>query len=639
MSRSNSLRESDPRRFNEWIVDDRIGGGGQGTTFLVHDESRDAVVKWFHPTDEPARVEREARLLAQLTDVPGIPEVLDLGELHARAWVAMERIDGDTLANVIRDYGHYSLEKWSRLVGDLSAVLDAVHEAGVVHRDIKPPNIMIDSTGLPWLVDFGLGVADDAHSMTNSEMVAGTPQYASPELWLKGLGALTPAADVWCLGVSLLEAALGYLPGPEAVAREDGMAGLPAWQRETIAACLQNDPDDRCTAFDLASVMVGSKTATVLREWSVSAHVAECDVWPLVATGLVDCGFTELAIAMAVRHGESVERSRVLARGYLSALFQERIGVADEALASLDPHLGSIVMRDGAGGLDREGNHAQARELAASIACSGCRFEALSTLTDRAARQGDVDRFVALAEAYPMIVPGLTYTWRTFYLWGEAKERLLADDRAALLLQVEPQRASFRHDKDEGEPERGSSARDAWNSLSDLKKATASGDAEALGRSILEIPDSAVRRAVAQRHLDDCVGLAHQIATEDHWSASARIHSAEDLAIAMHGLASIPLTDYFANMYVRYLLAVQRYGEIPQFLMPLPLVQRIDGALALLEQSLDDNLDAGRDHALTILQDWPTDAVERPIVALLLLAADASGFRMHSGTWSRLLGW
>ncbi|MCA9712934.1 MAG: serine/threonine protein kinase, partial [Myxococcales bacterium] len=179
-----------------------------------------------------ARFRREART-AQSLDHPGIARVLDFGEQDGAAWLAMELVEGRSLQRLLaahadpRDVDHAravavlgSPRRLAELIAGVADALDHAHRAGIVHRDVKPANVMVRDDGRPVVLDFGLATAHDGGgSLTRTGDFLGTPLYMAPE---QAVGAEngTASSDVYALGAVLFECLCGrppVAPGPLAV--------------------------------------------------------------------------------------------------------------------------------------------------------------------------------------------------------------------------------------------------------------------------------------------------------------------------------------------------------------------------------------------------------------------------------------
>ena len=158
-----------------------------------------------------ARAEREARLTARLNHphVVGVYNLVVDEESDAR-WLVMEYVDGPTLAQLVRDEGRLSSDAAAPLMWQTADALAAAHAAGIVHRDVKPSNILLDRNRRVKLTDFGIARITSDPSLTQTGMVTGSPAYLAPEIAAGRRG--DEAADVWSLGATLFHALSGRPP-------------------------------------------------------------------------------------------------------------------------------------------------------------------------------------------------------------------------------------------------------------------------------------------------------------------------------------------------------------------------------------------------------------------------------------------
>jgi hypothetical protein len=255
------------RFANKFVLEREIGSGGMSRVFLGRDEvlDRPVAIKVLKPdlgeTDIGARFRREGRTAARLSH-PNIVQVYDAGEgeIDGRetSYIVMEYVPGGDLKELIDRLGTLSGRDLTELSG-VAAGLAHAHERGIIHRDIKPHNILLDENGRPKLADFGIARALDATTATRTGSYLGTALYSSPEQ-LQGQ-KVTPKSDVYSLGVSLYHAATGRPPfvgSPIEVANQH-VSKEPAPPREfndamsrsletLILDCLKKDPDARPTA-------------------------------------------------------------------------------------------------------------------------------------------------------------------------------------------------------------------------------------------------------------------------------------------------------------------------------------------------------------------------------------------------------
>ena len=192
-----------------------LGTGGMGEVRLAHDErlGRPVAVKLLHRSmaaDEGARrrFEDEARAAAQLVH-PNAVSVFDTGDHDGIAYIVMECLPGRTLADEIAE-GPLPAARVRDLALQVLAALDAAHRAGVIHRDVKPGNILLTAEGTAKVGDFGIAKTTEGLDHTATGMIVGTPSYLAPER-IAGSPA-TPRSDLYAVGVVLYEALAGAKP-------------------------------------------------------------------------------------------------------------------------------------------------------------------------------------------------------------------------------------------------------------------------------------------------------------------------------------------------------------------------------------------------------------------------------------------
>ncbi len=247
-------------------VERRIGSGGFGTVYRAWDErlERPVAVKVIESEAEAPRVTREAQAVARL-DHRNLATLYELDHENGRAFLVSELIDGPTLRELGRQ-GELSDRLVASLGADCAAALAHAHRNGVVHRDVKPENVLVAPGGDAKLVDFGIARIDGESTLTRTGDVLGTLGYMAPE---QAAGMRPgPAADVYSLALTMYECLTGEHPrigdGPAATARAidapiepltEIRPDLPEPLAETIDAALDLDPELRPLASELESAM------------------------------------------------------------------------------------------------------------------------------------------------------------------------------------------------------------------------------------------------------------------------------------------------------------------------------------------------------------------------------------------------
>ncbi|GAA0902479.1 protein kinase domain-containing protein [Streptomyces thermoalcalitolerans] len=252
---------------------DLLGQGGMASVHLAYDSvlDRQVAIKTLHTElgREPAfreRFRREAQAVAKLTHT-NIVSVFDTGEDEVDGmttpYIVMEYVEGRPLSSVleedIRQHGAMPVDKALKITADVLAALEISHEMGLVHRDIKPGNVMMTKRGVVKVMDFGIARAmqSGVTSMTQTGMVVGTPQYLSPEQALgRGVDA---RSDLYSVGIMLFQLVTGRLPfdadSPLAIAyahvQEEPVApssinrSLPPAVDALVARALRKNPNER----------------------------------------------------------------------------------------------------------------------------------------------------------------------------------------------------------------------------------------------------------------------------------------------------------------------------------------------------------------------------------------------------------
>ncbi len=253
---------------NRYRVVRRLGSGGAATVLLCEDQrlGRLVAVKRLHtgsPDEMERRLHREARLGASLNH-PNLVSVFDTETYDEGVLVVMEYVEGETLRDALKR-GPLPLRRSLEILRALASALDHAHAQGIVHRDVKPANVLLGPAGTVKLADLGIGIAADDTRLTRTGMALGTPAYMAPEQ-LEGQ-RVTAAADVYSLGAVAFELLSGRRAhegdNPIEVARRatgepppdlrDAWPGAPAGAAQAIQRAMALRPSARqATAGELA---------------------------------------------------------------------------------------------------------------------------------------------------------------------------------------------------------------------------------------------------------------------------------------------------------------------------------------------------------------------------------------------------
>lgn len=254
---------------DRYRLEQRIGGGAMGIVWAGTDEllRRPVAVKEVllpkgMPEGEAAelreRALREARAIALVTH-PNVVTLYDVARHEGEPFVVMELVPSQSLAAVLSEHGALGDPQLALVADGVAAALDAAHRAGIVHRDVKPGNVLIGDDGRIKLSDFGISRNVSEHTITSTGIMLGTPAFIAPEI--ASGEAVTDAADLWGLGATLFAASEGAAPygtddDPLATITSVVRGPVPAAHRagpiaEIIASLMIKDPAQRISAQEV----------------------------------------------------------------------------------------------------------------------------------------------------------------------------------------------------------------------------------------------------------------------------------------------------------------------------------------------------------------------------------------------------
>jgi eukaryotic-like serine/threonine-protein kinase len=304
------------QKIGRYHIRAELGRGGMATVYHAFDPEfeREVALKmlpreFLHDPDFRARFKREARIIASLEHAAIVP-VYDYGEDDGQPFIVMRLMAGGSLADrLLKD--PLTLPEASRLFTRIAAALDDAHSRGVIHRDLKPGNILFDRQGEPYISDFGIAkLSESSGSFTGSGRFIGTPAYMSPEQ-ARGERSLDGRSDIYALGAILYEMLTGKMPydadTPMGIALKhitdpvprirDVKPDLPAGCEEVISRAMAKERSGRyATASEMAQAL--SETVSGLRpatgkytpEAASAPPARRRPVWAWAVMGLVVAG-------------------------------------------------------------------------------------------------------------------------------------------------------------------------------------------------------------------------------------------------------------------------------------------------------------------------------------------------------------
>ena len=289
------LQDRDPSRIGRFRLVARLGAGGMGVVYLgTAKDGTQAAIKVLRPEladDREFRVRfrREVALLARVNGVCTV-RVIEADTESARPFLATEYAAGPSLAEYVSQHGPLGPDMLQGLAVGLAEALTAIHAAGVIHRDLKPGNVLLAQSG-PKVIDFGIAQTLDSTSLTKTGMMVGSPNFMAPE---QILGRAGQAADVFAWGLTVAYAATGQSPFGTGtmdavlyriVHQTPSVSGVPEQLRPIVEATLLKNPAERPTAQDLLG-WAASPITTSGGGAAVTTHTVLARTWLLPAPDL-----------------------------------------------------------------------------------------------------------------------------------------------------------------------------------------------------------------------------------------------------------------------------------------------------------------------------------------------------------------
>jgi eukaryotic-like serine/threonine-protein kinase len=261
---------------NRYRVQRRLGGGGMADVYVAEHAqlARSVVIKVLHPhlardTEVAERFRREAEAASRLVH-PHICGILDYGATEDVVFTVMPYLEGGSLADLIQKNRYVDPMRAASVAAQVACALDYAHRRGVVHRDVKPDNVLFDEDGNAVITDFGIATARFHARLTASGRAMGTPHYMSPE---QAMGKLVDGrSDIYAIGILLYESLVGFPPfdGADAfsvsykqvhepaVAPMDVASRVPQALSDIVMRCLAKAPASRyARGYDLADALIG----------------------------------------------------------------------------------------------------------------------------------------------------------------------------------------------------------------------------------------------------------------------------------------------------------------------------------------------------------------------------------------------
>lgn len=273
-----SLVPSDPRVIGSWRVVGRLGSGGMGIVYLGERDGFRVAIKvvrasFLDDVSLKSRVVREISVLRKIKSL-NVASIIEADVSSDFAWFASEFVDGPNLKQFVESSGALNFFQWLKLAEGLFEAFDVIHKQNVIHRDVKPSNILIGPDG-PKVIDFGIALTDEATSLTTTGLVAGSPAWLSPEQINDK--AITKSSDIFSIGSVLTFAATGNSPWNREnttktavifhriLTEKPNLQSLNQFQKEFIIKLLDKNPNKRPSAKE-AKDLINKEIKRILNQ-------------------------------------------------------------------------------------------------------------------------------------------------------------------------------------------------------------------------------------------------------------------------------------------------------------------------------------------------------------------------------------
>lgn len=301
MSGVTALRPNEAQEIGGYRLLGRLGEGGMGTVYLAETADGSQVALKIIRDHLLDREEFRLRFRGEVERAKNVPpfctaEVLDADPDHDPPYLVVEYVDGPSLSEIVRDSGPLTGARLHSLGIGVATALTAIHSAGVIHRDLKPGNVLLPRGGVK-VIDFGLARdSDTATGITRTDQVMGTVPYIAPERLGGITSGSTTAADVFAWGAVMVYAATGHTPFGGAtpattavriLTEEPDLSGLNGPLVDIVARTLRKKPQDRPTARELLDLLMSAGARSVPKEVAQAAQAASSTA-PTIRPGASD---------------------------------------------------------------------------------------------------------------------------------------------------------------------------------------------------------------------------------------------------------------------------------------------------------------------------------------------------------------